>query len=602
MTDPATDNAFASVQDDLLEGLSEHDKATPFTITSAQARNSWIKRSDACMVPIVKLVAGFEPEHWSAVGVHEVAERITCLPPDWAERRITAYEQAIEDLRGKQAKEEHPEIHLDIRTVIHFLEREVGVLRAETEALLPYFNLPLLLFEGFRSLLAGPPNTVRPAAARTRLRRYAGLEPGYSPLAEQAELALRTRFPQRLLGPYRRVVERDRANSEKILATIQQIFEASKVEGYESSYAALRQQLSTYHSFVDREVIPRCRGNFRLPAAVYSAKLRSFGIELPIDELASRARVAFRELRGRLEVEARQLARSRDWPDEGFPKVVQALAREKLASGKILPAYRERIRQLKELIMGSGFPPFPPQRHLEIRGATDAERLCYPFPHFRWPPLVGNRGEAGDFVLPIRHDSGPGAAEPIHDGFTCEAMSWFVAAHEAVPGHAYQFAHLLANRVPLARSLLGLDPTACEGWAIYAESEIRETLPPEARLMTLQTSLRRAVVAFLDLGLQSGTLSIDRAQWILRHKAGLSEKAAEYEIWRTTGLLPGLSVAYFCGYTQFTDLRAEVECHSGSAFDGLKYHNFLLAQGLLPLALLRERVLEALGGQERLAA
>ena len=65
---------------------------------------------------------------------------------------------------------------------------------------------------------------------------------------------------------------------------------------------------------------------------------------------------------------------------------------------------------------------------------------------------------------------------------------------------------------------------------------------------------------------------------------------ARQEVDRYTFRAPGQATSYFYGYTRLVELRAEVEKAIGRAFDQQAFHDFVLAQGLLPPALMREAV------------
>ena len=119
-------------------------------------------------------------------------------------------------------------------------------------------------------------------------------------------------------------------------------------------------------------------------------------------------------------------------------------------------------------------------------------------------------------------------------------------------------------------------------------------MPLEAQLAALQSRLLRAARAFLDPGLQAGTISREEATRILREEVVQSEGMALQEVERYTFRSPGQATSYFCGYTRLMELRTEVERLMGPKFDRQKYHDFLLAQGPLPPALLRKAVLEEL--------
>jgi uncharacterized protein (DUF885 family) len=56
--------------------------------------------------------------------------------------------------------------------------------------------------------------------------------------------------------------------------------------------------------------------------------------------------------------------------------------------------------------------------------------------------------------------------------------------------------------------------------------------------------------------------------------------------------MPGQANSYFYGYTKLIALRKDTEAALGSKFDQEKFHDFILAQGLLPPDLLREAVMQ----------
>ncbi len=227
-----------------------------------------------------------------------------------------------------------------------------------------------------------------------------------------------------------------------------------------------------------------------------------------------------------------------------------------------------------------------------------------------WTPTARGSLAPGEIVLPLI--SGPDQVPPVPpevdkwkidlpgDAFASRAMSWPVAVHEGFPGHALQIARLLEPDTPLARGPLAFNHAATEGWAVYAESEIFPELPLEARVLTLHSQLRRAAGAFLDPGLQQGRFTREQARRLLRHQVGLTTGEADQTLWRITSWSPGQATSYFCGQVQLAALRTAVECRLGLAFDRREYHDFLLAQGLLPLSLLRRWVLERVA-PERLA-
>jgi uncharacterized protein (DUF885 family) len=70
----------------------------------------------------------------------------------------------------------------------------------------------------------------------------------------------------------------------------------------------------------------------------------------------------------------------------------------------------------------------------------------------------------------------------------------------------------------------------------------------------------------------------------------LSHGYAKQEIDRYTFRAPGQATSYFYGYTKLMELRADTEIQLGQKFDRQAFNDFVIGQGLLPPALLREAV------------
>jgi uncharacterized protein (DUF885 family) len=79
---------------------------------------------------------------------------------------------------------------------------------------------------------------------------------------------------------------------------------------------------------------------------------------------------------------------------------------------------------------------------------------------------------------------------------------------------------------------------------------------------------------------------------VLEKDVLLSHAFATEEVERFTFRTPGQANSYFYGYTRLLSLRKETEDKLKSKFDQKKFHDFLLAQGLLPPDLMRAAVLE----------
>ncbi|WP_437987981.1 DUF885 family protein [Sorangium sp. So ce117] len=232
-----------------------------------------------------------------------------------------------------------------------------------------------------------------------------------------------------------------------------------------------------------------------------------------------------------------------------------------------------------------------PERPARIRLGTAAESAEMPAPRMRPPRLLDNQGEAGEFVLPL---SLPGPSDELRriDDFTFAAASWTLTAHEARPGHELQFASLVERGVSLARAVFAENSANMEGWALYSEAILLPFMPPEGQLVSLQHRLVRAARGFLDPELQAGKSTPAAARTFLEKEVVLSPPLAQSEVERYTFRAPGQATSYFYGFTRLMELRRETESMMGPRFDAQRFHDFVLAQGILPPKLLRKAVIE----------
>jgi uncharacterized protein (DUF885 family) len=208
------------------------------------------------------------------------------------------------------------------------------------------------------------------------------------------------------------------------------------------------------------------------------------------------------------------------------------------------------------------------------------------------PRLLGNTGEYGEFVLTTgMAPDGSGKALKFDD-FTHQAGTWSITAHEARPGHELQFAKMLEAGVSTARALFAFNSVNVEGWALYAEAEMQPYEPLDGQLFALQARMQRAARAFLDPMVNLGQITPERVKSFLMDEVGLSEGMATQEMQRYTFRAPGQATSYFYGYQRLMETREAAEVALGKKFNRQAFNDFVLAQGLVPPALLRKAVME----------
>lgn len=311
---------------------------------------------------------------------------------------------------------------------------------------------------------------------------------------------------------------------------------------------------------------------------------------MPLGELVSRAKTAFRETQNGMQALAALVAREHELADTDYRQVIRELKKEQLVGDAILSHYQERIIDVERIIRREDIVSLP-ERALQFRLAGEEESAALPGPALRPPPLIGASESRGEIILPLRLPDAEGTSELEMDDFTFDASSWSLVTHEGRPGHELQLATMAERGVSTARRLFAFNSVNVEGWALYAEAEMLPYLPLDGQLISLQYRLLRAARAFLDPGLQSGEITREEALRILTEDVVLSEVLAQQEVERYVSRSPGQAPSYFCGYSRLLELRADVERLLGGQFDRRVFHDFVLEQGLLPPTLLRRAVI-----------
>ena len=208
------------------------------------------------------------------------------------------------------------------------------------------------------------------------------------------------------------------------------------------------------------------------------------------------------------------------------------------------------------------------------------------------PRLIGNTGEYGEFILTTAVPPAKGGKALVMDDFTHDAGAWSITAHEARPGHELQFAKMIESGVSTARGVFAFNSVNVEGWALYAEAEMQPYEPLEGQLFALQARMMRAARAFLDPMVNLGEITPEQVKSFLMDDVGLSEALATQEMQRYTYRAPGQATSYFYGYQRLMETRQAAEVALRKKFDRMAFNDFVLAQGMLPPALLRKAVMD----------
>jgi hypothetical protein len=567
-------------------------------IAFAQTPPAWVARSNQNAQLLIDIDARYSPESAGNSGVAGMDERVSAIAADMPERLRADLKAAIGELQSRLASEKDPLVRQDLQILIDSADRDVRQSEINERHMLPYIDTAALVYSGISTLLQDQVSEARRSAALVRLRKYAGLDPGSTPITLQAEERFRAKLATPgLVGPPRVAVEKDLAKTDTYINGIGLLLEKYNLKDYQPAFAKLKEQLTAYDDFVRKEVLPKARSDFRMPPDVYAVAREQLGLDYTPAELERLAHQSFTQIQGEMQKLAAKIAQQRHLPSSGYRDVVRILKKDQLAADQILPHYQQRLADIEAILRKEHLITLP-DRPAIITIATAAETAQQPAPHMRPPRLIDNHGERGQFVLPMG-TTGAGGKSLKYDDFTFAAASWTLISHEARPGHELQFDAMVERGVSLARAMFAFNSTNVEGWGLYAEWFMLPYMPDDGKLISLQLRLLRAARAFLDPELQEGKVTPAQAMKVLENDVVCSEAFATEEVDRFTFGMPGQAGSYFDGYTRLLAIRTDAEKALGPKFNVQRFHDFILSQGLLPPNLLRKAVMEDFVAREQ---
>ncbi|TXD85244.1 DUF885 domain-containing protein [Subsaximicrobium wynnwilliamsii] len=219
-----------------------------------------------------------------------------------------------------------------------------------------------------------------------------------------------------------------------------------------------------------------------------------------------------------------------------------------------------------------------PNTPFEVR-QTEAFREASASAEYNPGSLDGTR--PGIFYVPI-----PDAS--TYNVFSSESLF----LHEAIPGHHYQIALQQENKdLPKFRKTLWYSAYG-EGWALYSESlgkELGLYTDPYQYFGMLSAEMHRAIRLVVDTGIHAKGWSRERAiKYSMQNEAeSIAGITSEIERYMANG---GQALSYKIGQLKILELRAKAEKTLGKNFNIAKFHNQVLMNGCVPLALLEDNI------------
>ena len=168
-----------------------------------------------------------------------------------------------------------------------------------------------------------------------------------------------------------------------------------------------------------------------------------------------------------------------------------------------------------------------------------------------------------------------------------------LTVHEAVPGHHLQGSlnNELGDSIPDFRKNLYLSAYG-EGWGLYSEflaEEMGMYTTPYEHFGKLTYEMWRACRLVVDTGIHAKGWTRDQVVDYMASNTALSLHEINTETDRYISW-PGQALSYKIGELKIRELRKTAKAELGSKFDIREFHEVILEQGTVTLAILEKRV------------
>lgn len=220
-----------------------------------------------------------------------------------------------------------------------------------------------------------------------------------------------------------------------------------------------------------------------------------------------------------------------------------------------------------------------PKTNFEIR-QTEAFRAASSSAEYMQGTADGSR--PGIFYVPI--------LDATKFNTTSGMESLFL--HEAIPGHHYQISLQQENKsLPKFRRFSWYGAYG-EGYALYCESlgkELGLYTDPYQYMGALGDEIHRAIRLVVDVALHTKSMTREQAIAYMIENEAIDEGGATAEIERYMAI-PGQALSYKIGALKIRALRAKYQKELGSKFKISEFHNQLLKDGCMPLAIVEKKM------------
>jgi len=346
--------------------------------------------------------------------------------------------------------------------------------------------------------------------------------------------------------------------------------------------------LEGYGSWLEKDLLPRSNGDFRLGDQKYCIKLRyTLESELSKEEILKKAEAALVTTQNEMYETALPLFKKL-FPEKTDPgiltdkKKVTKMVLDRLADDHptvetSVDVAKACLKECENFARQHDFVTIP-EEPIKIIVMPEFQRGVA-VAYCDSPGPLEEKGQTFYAVSPPPKDWDVARVESYFREYN-DYMMRDLTVHEAMPGHYLQLAH--ANQLKAAtliRAIFG-SGTFIEGWATYTEQLMVEHGfgGPEVKMQQLKMRLRMIINAIIDQKIHTAGMTEQEAMDLMINE-GFQEVGEATGKWRRACLTSTQLSTYLVGNIEVNQIRKAYEAKYGDKANLKELHNKMLSFG-----------------------
>ncbi|MBI4162028.1 MAG: DUF885 domain-containing protein [Acidobacteria bacterium] len=382
--------------------------------------------------------------------------------------------------------------------------------------------------------------------------------------------------------------------------------------------------LKDYQAWLETDLRPRSRGDWRLGKDLWTKKLRyTLQSDMAPTEILERASERLREQRQRMLEVARPL-HARMFPahehGETGDDLLNAVVGEVIAEVSkrhsrpetLFDDTRRWVEKIKGFIRQKDLIALPPETDNFVIEPTPGFLNGLAVAFFMPPPAFEPDLKKSFWISSVPSTGDPEKDRERQESYLREYNDYglqSLSIHEAFPGHYVQLHHALNSPYATIYKKVFASGTFAEGWAVLAEEQMFQNGygedDPANLLIHLKINLRTPMNAILDARMHTEAMSdeeTDRFALDLMRKMGFQEEAEARGKLRRAKVTSTQLSTYFVGYLELRRIYDEHRERLGGRFDLKAFNAKVLSYGTIPPRAVRTLLREEMGEKRAAAA